>query len=400
MTDSIKRIQSIDVFRALTMLLMIFVNDLWTLKGIPNWLEHAEKTEDFLGLADVVFPCFLFIVGMSIPFAIKIRIKKGDSDIQIIKHIAVRSFALIVMGLFTVNSPSLNAEATGIGNAWFEILMVLAFFLIWNVYPKTHKKLRYLYICLQIVGVLLLAWLAYKFKGNMHGSTQLIGMRFQWWGILGLIGWIYLAASLIYLYLKNWPKLLLVLWMLFIVFNIVATSGWLQKVLPGSPKNWFIGNGAFHSFAFAGIIASLLLEKYFNANNVKKLGLILIIMSFVMLVSGLMSNRFWIISKLGETPPWIFFCCAIAFALFGFLHWLIDVKNKFQWFDIIKPAGTSTLTCYLIPYFYYSVMDLYGTELPAWCKNGGIGIVKSIIYSFIIIGLTYLLGKMRIRLKI
>ena len=172
MTDSIKRIQSIDVFRALTMLLMIFVNDLWTLTGIPNWLEHAEKTEDFLGLADVVFPCFLFIVGMSIPFAIKIRIKKGDSDIQIIKHIAVRSFALIVMGLFTVNSPSLNAEATGIGNAWFEILMVLAFFLIWNVYPKTHKKLQYLYICLQIVGVLLLAWLAYKFKGNMHGSMD------------------------------------------------------------------------------------------------------------------------------------------------------------------------------------------------------------------------------------
>ena len=31
------RIASIDVFRALTMFLMIFVNDLWSVKGVPYW---------------------------------------------------------------------------------------------------------------------------------------------------------------------------------------------------------------------------------------------------------------------------------------------------------------------------------------------------------------------------
>ena len=36
-----KRIQTIDYLRAITMLLMIFVNDFWTLKNIPNWLKHA-----------------------------------------------------------------------------------------------------------------------------------------------------------------------------------------------------------------------------------------------------------------------------------------------------------------------------------------------------------------------
>ena len=67
------RIASIDIFRALTMLLMIFVNDLWTLNNIPEWLGHRPADYDGMGLADVVFPAFLFIVGLSIPFAIKSR---------------------------------------------------------------------------------------------------------------------------------------------------------------------------------------------------------------------------------------------------------------------------------------------------------------------------------------
>ncbi len=61
------RVGAIDILRALTMVLMIFVNDLWSLTGIPAWLEHVSPGADGIGLADVVFPVFLFIVGMSLP---------------------------------------------------------------------------------------------------------------------------------------------------------------------------------------------------------------------------------------------------------------------------------------------------------------------------------------------
>jgi len=74
-----KRLLSIDVLRALTMLLMIFVNDASSVGGIPAWLDHAKETEDALGFADVIFPAFLFIAGLSIPLAIKSRISKGDT---------------------------------------------------------------------------------------------------------------------------------------------------------------------------------------------------------------------------------------------------------------------------------------------------------------------------------
>jgi predicted acyltransferase len=82
-----QRITSIDILRALTMVLMIFVNDLWSLKNIPAWLEHVERGVDGIGLADVVFPAFLFIVGLSLPFAIDNRRKKGDSEWQLLMHL-------------------------------------------------------------------------------------------------------------------------------------------------------------------------------------------------------------------------------------------------------------------------------------------------------------------------
>ena len=74
-----KRLLSIDVLRAITMLLMIFVNDVSGVKNIPEWIDHVKADADGLGFADTIFPAFLFIVGFSLPLAIKNRIKKGDS---------------------------------------------------------------------------------------------------------------------------------------------------------------------------------------------------------------------------------------------------------------------------------------------------------------------------------
>jgi heparan-alpha-glucosaminide N-acetyltransferase len=145
MASTQNRIESIDVFRAITMLLMIFVNDLWSLSGVPKWLEHAGADVDFLGLADTVFPAFLFIVGMSIPFAIRNRLKKGESKREILGHIFLRSGILLIMGIFTVNTPTMNPEATGMSESWFQILMVIGFFLAWNIYPASTGNRKILF---------------------------------------------------------------------------------------------------------------------------------------------------------------------------------------------------------------------------------------------------------------
>ena len=93
-----RRNLAIDMLRAITMFTMIFVNDFWKIHDVPHWLEHAAYGEDFMGLADVVFPCFLFAVGMSIPYAIERRYAKGCYAESTVGHILTRTLWLIVMG--------------------------------------------------------------------------------------------------------------------------------------------------------------------------------------------------------------------------------------------------------------------------------------------------------------
>ncbi len=73
------RIYSIDIMRGLTLVLMLFVNDLY-MPGVPSWLGHMKADFDGMGLADWVFPGFLFMVGMAIPFSIGNRIAKGEDN--------------------------------------------------------------------------------------------------------------------------------------------------------------------------------------------------------------------------------------------------------------------------------------------------------------------------------
>src|SRR5205809_787095 len=98
-----RRLQSIDVFRAVTMFFMIFVNDVDGVTNIPAWIKHVKASTDGLGFADTIFPAFLFIVGLSVPFALHKRIQSNENRSAIAWHIITRSFALIVMGFFHVN---------------------------------------------------------------------------------------------------------------------------------------------------------------------------------------------------------------------------------------------------------------------------------------------------------
>jgi len=194
------RFASIDIMRALMMMLMIFVNDLWSLTDIPEWLGHAARGEDRLGLADIVFPGFLFIVGLSLPYAVKARISRGESKLEIFKHIAWRSLALIVMGVYIVNLENINREELTLTKPYWQILMVVSFFLIWNNYPdKKAFNGRVPEWIMKLVGIAIMVLLFFTYKDNTDADL----MKLRWYGILGLIGWSYLFSATIYLWLKD-----------------------------------------------------------------------------------------------------------------------------------------------------------------------------------------------------
>ncbi len=89
-----KRIQSVDILRGFTIIAMILVNNPGDWSAVYAPLLHAE----WHGLTptDLIFPFFIFIVGISISLAYQ---NKRPSK-TIYKKIFIRSLKLIVLGLF------------------------------------------------------------------------------------------------------------------------------------------------------------------------------------------------------------------------------------------------------------------------------------------------------------
>jgi heparan-alpha-glucosaminide N-acetyltransferase len=394
-TEPLKvHVTSIDIVRALTMILMIFVNDLWSLKGIPEWLEHVERGVDGIGLADVVFPAFLFIVGLSLPYAVNNRRRKGDTDWKLTQHVLYRTVALLVMGVFLVNGESINSEASGMARPLWNTICCLSFILIWNTYQKTTSKV--LPIALRVIGVIVLIVMAILYRGGEPENIYRFGP--QWWGILGLIGWSYLAAGLVTVYARNNFYVILVAWIFFAALSMLSKAGFVPEFLSFIPEA--IRGGTLAGLTMGGVLTSMIFQYYRDRKDNVKLTIVLTAFSAVLILLSIITRPYWQLAKLGATPAWLFLCSAFTILAFLVVYWIADVKGRSQWFSLIRPAGTDTLLCYLIPYFAYATTRFLGIHLPEVILIGGIGLLKSFLFALLCAVITGWLIKLGIRLKL
>lgn len=391
--DSGPRLVAIDALRAGVMVLMIFVNDLWTLTGIPSWLEHAPADANYMGLADVVFPAFLFIVGLSVPYAIQSRRKKGDNNLQLFFHISSRTVALLVMGLFHVNMDSYS-ETASLSKPIWQILVSIGFFLVWLDYTSYKPGLSK---ALKTIGILLLIGMAVLFESDE--SSGIMAMKVQWWGILGLIGWAYFISSCVFLFSGGKLILQVAAFVFFLFFSAANNLGWLEFLSGVRPYIWIAGDGAMPALPLAGIITALLYRQFGSKSS--RFWISVIVFSALLLLFGYLTNPVWGISKIRATPSWTSICAGITALTFALIVYLTEILNQRNWYLPIKAAGTSTLTCYLLPYIHYAVLTLLSIpQLPVFLRTGGIGLAKSLMYALIIVMITGLLEKRKIRLKI
>ena len=391
------RIASIDIFRGLTMILMIWVNDFWTLQDIPKWLKHASAGEDYLGFSDLIFPWFLFAVGMSIPFAIENRLRKDPSYFRLSLHIIVRTIALVVMGLFHVNMENYNYQEAIMAKPYYVIIVTAAFFLVWNIYPKGNRKREILYTGLKLLGIAIMILMIFLYSGKDYDGN-LAGFRTYWWGILGLIGWVYFPAAFLYLIFRKSMWAHLVLFGLFLALNFISSSGISYNIFNWQSGDWFPGSGGLQALAFGGIITTLVMQRLKDHSG--RLYIVLMAGGAVLLASGLLLRDQYMISKISGTPTWIMISLSTAIFFFLVIHWIADLNKRSDWTVLVKTAGAATLTCYLVPYFYYSLRTLSGIEFPEILTTGWIGLLKSMGYSVLIVAITWGLNRIGIKLKI
>lgn len=389
------RIRSIDVLRAVTMVLMIWVNDFWTLEGIPGWLEHMPAQADGMGFSDVIFPAFLVIVGLSIPFALDKRME-SQSSWEVVAHILLRSLALIVMGFFHVNLENMYADAMIIPKYVWQILLTVAFFLIWNDYRPTGWAKRKILMA-QGIGLALLLGLAIIYRGG--DAEQVIGLRTYWWGILGLIGWAYLYAALVYWLFNGRLVAMIVAWVFFLAFHLANFAGYLDFLEPIHLGVWMPDRGTGVALVLGGVVASSVYKRLAQEAYGQFIG-VLIVMSSLMLLYGWLTRPAFELSKIRATPAWIGYCTAITLSAYALIYYLVDIRKWDGWYRWIKPAGRSTLTTYLVPYIYYAVWSIWAIHLPLAVRTGAVGLVKSLLFALLIVAITGLLNRWKIRLKI
>jgi predicted acyltransferase len=102
-TSNSERLISLDVFRGITIAGMVLVNNPGTWSSTYWPLEHAE----WHGWTptDLIFPFFLFIVGVAIPLALGRRLESGGNNRDLYLKVAKRALIIFALGIFLAGFP-------------------------------------------------------------------------------------------------------------------------------------------------------------------------------------------------------------------------------------------------------------------------------------------------------
>jgi predicted acyltransferase len=149
-----ERLFSLDLFRGLTIAAMIVVNNQSSVSAY--WpLRHAEWNG--CTPTDLIFPFFLFIVGVSLVFSTNARLDRGDSRWTLILHAFRRSAMLFVIGLVLNGLAGLPLSTWRIPGVLQRIAIAYCAATLITLFTKTPARLAW------IAGLLLGYWALLRF---------------------------------------------------------------------------------------------------------------------------------------------------------------------------------------------------------------------------------------------
>jgi predicted acyltransferase len=405
-----RRVLSIDLLRGLDVLLMLFVNEVAGVRDAPRFLLHVPREVDGMTITDLVFPAFLFIVGMAIPFALGGRLRRGESRRRVLRHVFVRTFALLVIGVLMANVERASPDGPLSPAAW-NVLMTAAVILTWPA-PAADAQGRRRQRVLRAAGIAAILVLALVYRGEgMDGAFQ---VRTHWWGILGLIGWGYLVAASLYLLVGDRPGALTgLVALLYCVYlaDVAGEAAWLVVFRPVLHVGSDLGSHA--AIVLAGTVLGVMLAQHRRERGSERRFVAQALLFCAGLAAaGLMLHElselhraFWI-HKLGATMPWSLLSSAITGAVWVVLYAIVDLGGWRRFPPSVVIAGESALVAYLLAPFLLSLFalsaGLFGGVNPyaALGANTWIGLVRSAVFAWLVVRLCGLLQRSGVRMQL
>jgi predicted acyltransferase len=302
------RIESVDILRGFTIMAMILVNTPGTWEHVYAPLRHA----DWHGLTptDLIFPFFLYIVGISIYFAYKNKLATKSTYTKI----SIRSAKLIGLGLL------LNLFLP-----YFPFFTALETFRI----PGVLQRIGLVFFCSALL------YLHCHWKYLVGIAVLILG---GYWLFLGFVPFSdgslpsYDRAS------NNWAN--------YIDLNVLGKHMWQADYDP---------EGLFSTLpSIATCIIGILIGKLLDElNHIKQL----LIAAIGLLVAGYFMAIWFPINKAVWSSSFVLTTSGWATLILACIYYLKDVK-QIEFGNIFKYVGMNAITIYFLSSFISKSMYL------------------------------------------
>ncbi|WP_430410442.1 acyltransferase family protein [Kordia sp.] len=305
-----ERIASVDILRGITIVAMILVNTPGTWSNVYAPLLHAE----WHGLTptDLIFPFFLFIVGISIAFAYKNKTKTSKTY----KKVFIRSLKLIGLGLF------LNLFLP-----YFPFITDMETLRI----PGVLQRIGIVF-CISAILYLHCNW---KVILGLSIATLLL-----YWGFLGFFPFPDGTLPTFDRAPNNWVN--------YIDLNILGKHMWK----PDYDPEGILSTIPSVITCLFGILIGKVLMSYQNKKEI-----MLFVIAIGLLISGYIFSYWFPINKTLWSSSFVLVTSGWAVLILSIVYFITDVLNiKFG--GIFKYVGTNAITIYFLSSFISKVFYL------------------------------------------
>ena len=341
------RLASLDAFRGLAIAGMILVNNPGSWAHVYPPLRHAV----WHGATptDLVFPFFLFAVGVAMPFSFAAREARGDSRGRLWRHVAIRALIIYGLGLFMTAVPRFDFATVRLVGVLARIAMVylaagtLVLFL-------SRRAVFAAMLAFLAVYWALMAWV--PVPGFGAGDLSPEGNLAAWLDriVLGAHMWsggggIYDPEGL----LSTLPAISSTLAGLFAgdflragrsngwMGGLGRSNGWMGGL--GRVNGWIGGLGRVNGW-IGGAIAARRGAPGGSSLPLVLLGGILVGAGHLWDLALPINKPIWTSSYVAYTTGW-------ALLVLGSLHWVIDVRGWRRWARPLEIYGVNAITMFV-----------------------------------------------------